>query len=399
MGLRAALRLTTATLTPYPSPLTAETLPADVALAFGVGPGISDRVTRTEAMSIPAVRRGRLIICGTIGTLPLESSRPAGAGDPTAERRLLETLDPNTTPSHLLTWTVDDLLFGGVSWWHVTERDWTTYPVAVERITAERVLVHAGRAYVDGVRVDDADLIRFDGPDEGLITGTNGRSLRTSLLLEDAVRRNARQDVPLGVLRLADGAPELSTEPGSAGDGSNRSQVDALLDAWEDARRDRSTAYLNRAVDYTALQFDAQRTQLAEARNYQATEIGRLLNLPASYLDAPSGSSMTYSNTESRRRDLVDMTLLAYLAPIEQRLSMGDVTPRGWRVRFNLRAFLRGDVTQAVESASKATGGAPVMTVEESRVELLGLPAVPVLGELPAIPAPAAAPLPTGATP
>ena len=81
MGILRALRLVddvtrpvpTATASAFPSPLT--TLPTDVAAAFGISAGTIETVTRAEAMSVPAVRRGRSIIAGSIGALPLRATR------------------------------------------------------------------------------------------------------------------------------------------------------------------------------------------------------------------------------------------------------------------------------------------------------------------------------------
>lgn len=369
-------------------------MPREVAQAFGIYPA-ADRIDRHAAMTIPGVRRGRQVIAGTIGSLPLVAVRtnPDGSVEH-VDRPLLEQPDPNTTRQHVLTWTVDDLLFYGVSWWRVLDRDDHGYPRRAERVGPERLRidVHARRVFVDDRPVADTDLVRFDGPDEGVLTN-GGRSLRTCLLLEDAVRRFARLDVPLGVLRLAEGAAELSDLPGSAGDGTDRSEVDALLDSWEQARAERTTAFLNRAVEYDTVQLDAQRTQLAEARQYQLAEVARLLNLPARYVNAPDATGMTYSNVESQRRDLVDTTLAPYLAAVEQRLSLGDVTPRGTVVRVDLSTLLRGD-TQAAVTVAEAALRMGAVTVAEVRTDYLGRPPLPP-GELPA---PTPSPTPPGRT-
>lgn len=331
-------------------------MPAEVAAAFGIN-AQTDRVDRGEAMTIPAVRRGRMVVAGTIGALPLVAVR----GGDRVERPVLEHPDPNTTRQHVLTWTVDDLIFYGVAWWRVTSRDGQDYPLTVERVAPARLRVDltAGVVYVDDRVVPDRDLVRFDGPDEGVLAH-GGRTLRTCLVLEAAVRRFARLDVPLGILRLAEGAAELT-----------RDEVDALLDEWEHARATRSTAFLNRAVDYSAVQFDAQRVQLAEARQYQSAEVARLLNLPPRYVNAPQASGMTYSNLESERRDLVDTTLAPFLAALEQRLSLGDVTPRGTRVRVDTTALLRGDTTSSVAVGESALRSG-VMTPAEVRERFLG---------------------------
>lgn len=357
--IRDLTRAAAAPLHVVPSPATVDTVPAAVAAAFGL-PGLGDDyVTRDEAMSVPAVRRGRSIIAGTLGTLPLVALRGSAER---VDRPLLTQPDRHTTPQYHLTYTIDDLLFHGVAWWEVTEREsvalGTGYPTHARRLPHSAVTLDSrGDVRVYGQPVDDANLIRFDAPDEGILRH-GGRTLRTCIMLEDAVRRFARLDVPLGALQAAEGAPELSA-----------AQIEDLLDSWESARRKRTTAFLNRAVSYTPVQFDAQRIELAAARSYQNAEVARLMNLPGRYVGASEGDSMTYSNAESARRDLVDTSLAPWIAAIEQRLSMPDVTPHGQSVRFDLAAFVRGDTATAMATAQIAIA-AGVLTADEVRAEL-----------------------------
>jgi len=347
-------------------------LPAGVAQAFGINTD-TDTVTRAQAMSVPAMRRGRQVIAGTLGALPLAALRTTGQGDTRRVERvedgatatLLEQPDPNVTRAATLTWTLDDLIFYPCAWWRVLDRDGSTgYPTHAERIRPDRVTVDtaAGRVYVDGVHVPDSELIRFDGPDEGVLTH-GARTLRTCLRLEDAVRRLSLLDIPLGVFTPEEGAEELDDD-----------EIDALLAAWTEARRTNNWAYINNAVKAQPFQFDARALQLAELRLYQTGEIARLLNLPPRMVNAPNATGMTYSNSEADRRELVDLALAPYIAAVEQRLSMGDVTPRGQRVAFDLAAFLQGTTAEILEAASVGIA-AGVLGRSEVRTEWLKRPA------------------------
>lgn len=375
VGILSALRLVEAAAT-YPvgvgtaaaSEGTVRELDPVAAAAFGIS-GDSDTITREQAMRVPAVRRGRSLIAGTIGTLPLVAYRTAPDGTVApVQRRLLQQLDPSTTPAYTLTWTVDDLLFRGVSWWRVRDRDATGYPVAVERLAPSRVAVlttrQGDRVHVDGDPVDDAELVRFDGPDEGVLS-YGAPAVRLALALMRGATRTADDDVPSMILRLAEGAPELSGD-----------EVRDLLDSWEAARRQRTTAYLNRAVDPEQVSSDAVRRQLAELWGIASSELARLMNLPASRIGAPQGSGMTYANTEADRRDLVDTTLQLYLTPLWQRLSMPDVTPNGQAVAVDLTGYLRGTTGELVAAGVQALD-AGVITRDELRTRWLGLPPLP----------------------
>lgn len=337
-------------------------LPSEVAEAFGIYPG-TDRVTRKQAMAIPAVRRGRQVIAGTIGGAGLVATRRRGDQAPQrVTRPLLTQLNPNVTNAWLLTWTVDTLLFYGVAWWLVTARDTLGYPTSVVWVQPYRVQVTTdGTILVDNVPVRDADLIRFDGPDEGLLVHSS-RAIITYTALEDAVRKFARLDVPLGWLEDVEGSLDTG-------------EVQTMLNSWEAARRARTTGYIPRGLKYVPNAATPGAMQLAEARGFQAAEIARALNLPAVYVNAPSGDSLTYATTESNRRELSDITLAPFTAAIGQRLSMPDVTPGGTTVTVDLARFLRGDLRQILDAGAVAISSGQ-MTVDEVRDQWLDLPPI-----------------------
>lgn len=339
-------------------------LPPGVAEAFGINVD-SDRVTRAQAMTIPSVRRGRQIIAGTLGTAPLVATRSiAGKPPERVPRQIIAQPDPNTTRQYTLTSSIDDLLFYGVSWWRVLERESLGFPARAERVAPHRITVDVaqGTVRIDGELVNPRDLIRFDGPDEGILV-VGARALRTYILLEEAVRNFSRLDVPLGLIE--DEVGQMEDE-----------EVQTFLDSWEVARRKRSTGYLPHGLKYRNPTFNAEQVQLGEAREFQSQEIARLMNLPAQAINAPTNNSMTYSTTESARRDLVDLTFAPFVAALEQRLSMNDVTPNGTTVNLDLTTFLRGDTKQVMDTAKVAID-ARLMTVNEIREQWLNLPPLP----------------------
>lgn len=360
------------------------------AAAFGVGSAGEHRVTRKEAKRVPSIRRGDNLVVGTIAGLPLVQRDPAGR--PVANT-LLTTLDPRTTPAWTLAQTVRDLFYGdgsenAVSWWRVTSRFATDYPATCEWVHRDRVTIELptgermGRVLVDGVEVPDRDMIRFDGLDGGLLAD-GAPIVRLALALIRAAKRTADDDWSGLILRLAEGADELTPE-----------KIVEVLTAWETARQQRTTAYLNRAIEPHNVSLNAAERQLKELWDLCSSELARLMNMPASRTGAPQGSGMTYSNTESDRRDLVDTTLAFYMTPIVQRLSMGDVTPHDHRVSFNLTSYLRGTTTELV-AAGAAAIAAGLTDAPEVRTDWLGLPP---RTDLPA-PAPAAVPAAPPAAP
>jgi hypothetical protein len=91
--------------------------------------------------------------------------------------------------------------------------------------------------------------------------------------------------------------------------------------------------FLNADVELQALGIDPAKLQLNEARQYVALELARACNLPAYFVSAEA-SSMTYSNSVSERRSLIDFSMKPILTAIEQRLSMPDF------ISFNRRNSL-----------------------------------------------------------
>lgn len=345
----------------------------------------ADNVTRKYAMRVPAVRRGRNLIAGLTGTLPLVCTRlKSDSTVETIDRPLLGTLDPSTTPAWTLTATVDDLIFYPCAWWRVLTRETVAgepigYPRTVERIDPLRVTVPLAsdpdqRIRIDGKRVADRDVIRFDAPDEGLLEH-GAPAVRLGRALLDAGIMTATDEVPSIMLRPKEGAQEPA-------DGGTK-----LVSDWQTARRERRTAYLNGAVEVEQVAYNAQQRQLTELAEWCSSELARALNLPPSRIGAPAGSSMTYTTTEADRRELLDITLAPFLTAIAQRLSMGDVTPTGQRVGFDLTGFLRGTTKELLDAGVIAVAHR-IATRHEVRTLWLGLPPKPDLTDVDPAPAP-----------
>jgi phage portal protein BeeE len=209
------------------------------------------------------------------------------------------------------------------------------------------------RVHVRGIDSTD-DMLRFDSPvaPGALVDGR--RILTTSLLIEEAVRRFARMDIPAGYLQQTGGPDMLDDD------------ILALLDGWESARARRSTGFLNPSLRYETVAFNAEQLQLVQARDANAVDIARLLNLPPMSVNAQTNGSLTYSTTESQGRSLLNQTLNPYLLAVTGRLSMPDITPRGQRVEADLDQFLRSDA-EARSRVYTAAIAAGWMTVDEAR--------------------------------
>lgn len=353
---------------------------------------------RFSMMQIPAVRRGRQVIAGTVAGMPLTVWRtdpdgrvvkrdtPAALAQPESFRPRINTL----------MWTVDDLLFYPYAWWRVVSRDPTTgFPTGYNRLEPWRVtwspdaLDATGRpiyesVYVDGQRVSDGSLIRFDGPDEGLIE-LGSKSLGLAAALERQARAYAGTDLPAIALKYT-GSGVLPKE-----------DAERIRNDWEEARAASRTAVLSAQMDAASFAADPEKLQLIEARQYEAVEVARLMNLPPRYVGAISGESMTYSTTMTERADLVDLSLRPYIEVIEQRLSMDDITPRGSFVRLDVDTFVYGSPQERATYVMTLVDGG--LTSREAGARMLNLDPADVPAQPPATQAPATpAPEPPGAS-
>ena len=79
------------------------------------------RVSRHDAMTVPSVARARNLICGTVGSIPLEYYNKR-TGEVIAPPRWISQLSKSQPSFVTLTWIVDSLLFYGVSYLLITER-------------------------------------------------------------------------------------------------------------------------------------------------------------------------------------------------------------------------------------------------------------------------------------
>lgn len=301
-------------------------------------------VSRSTALQVPAVAAARAVIVGTLAPLRLSEYGPTGAK--VTDRSWL-TYAPNAvTPwVELLTDTLDDLLFTDRAYWLALDRDRDGRPAAYQHLPAEQVTRHPdGSLEVplsshgsqrQTVPAESVITFRGPGPAGGLLTA-GARTLATAYLLELAARRYARMETPASA--LVNTGPDLTD-----------AEIDALLGSWQAARATGSTAYLNAAVRLETFAWSSRELQLVEARQQLTADVARLCGLDPASIGGPVGHSLTYATTEGNRRDLLELRLQRWLAPIEQRLTLDDVTRRGHAVRFDLGELLRADIPTRLE--------------------------------------------------
>lgn len=302
------------------------------------------RISRAEAIQVPGVKRVRDLIAGSIGGLPLNVF---SADRTESSSALLDQPEANIPRSVTMTRTVEDILFEGVAWWRVIGRDYRGFPTKVRRLDPRTVNIKKDqKVYVrrngdaqGSVEdyVPDNELIRFDSPNDPLLTA-GARAIRTCLKLDGAAAMYADSPRPLGYFSPADGADPADDEA-----------IQGMLVDWKTARQSNADAYVPAALKYNATQFTPEQLQLADARQHAVLEIARVAGVDPEELGV-STTSRTYANQFDRRKAFLDFTLGAYVNAIQDRLSMGDVTPRGTSVTFEMDAFLRSDAKSRYEA-------------------------------------------------
>ena len=338
--------------------VTAQLAPAIMNTGYGAGvysfnSGLSNfgmGMDRNTALQVPSVMRCRNLIAGVISSIDLELYKKS-TGEELESPLWLEQPDMRQPRSVTIAYTVDSLLFYGVAYWRVT----SLYaddgrPSGFEWISNTRVTVttnqygdqvdyysvNGERAPMSGI----GSLLTFQGLLPGVLD-VGGRTIQSALDIQKAAS-------------VALATPMATTVIKNTGADLPEAQISALLAAWKAARASRSTAYLTSTLEAQNIGFSPKEMAMNEASQYLATEIARLMNVPAYYISADMNNSMTYQNILDGRKEFVAYSLQPFISAIENRLSMDDITRHGNIVRFAIdETFLRADTMARLDAIEK----------------------------------------------
>jgi phage portal protein BeeE len=307
-------------------------------------------IDRISAMSIPAVNRCRNLICNTVGAMELKLELKR-TGEYLPKLPWMDQLSKNQPMAVTLAYICDSLLFFGVSYLEIESvyQD-NSYPASFNWVANSRVIPKYNKTntFIEGYQVDGAvrpmsgvgSLVTIQSMTDGLLQ-VGARVLTAALDLDRAASVAAATPMPSGVLK-------------NTGADLGENEVQGLLAAWRNARNNRSTAYLTSTLEFQPTSFSPKDQMLNEARQYMATEIARLCNVPAYYISADMNNSMVYANLVDERRQFVSLTLQSYISAIEQRMSMNDITPSTQKICIDLDSgFLRADPMERLNVIEK----------------------------------------------
>jgi hypothetical protein len=362
------------------------------AMRNGVGP-----VTREVALSVSAVQRGRNEIC-SMATLPLRLYQDENV----VPSALLRQFDPDVPNVAHLAMTVEDLAFEATAWWQVTGQDFDLYPVSVRRIAPGRVSSRRpvgpprpGDDRYVWIRSEDekswqqvsaALMIRFTSPNPGILRA-NAADIRVARQLQDLVGMYAEN--PAGREFFTD-ADDPDIDPMKDED------VDPFLSEYAARRRASPYGWIPGNVKRVDGGGGPSPKDLALADLWQQVMIGIANGLGVDPEDiGVSTTSRTYQNEDARRRDKINRMLAPYMSAITDRLSMGDVTRRGYTVRFDLTDYLKADPAGRVayyQAMQTLIGLKPEWIAQQEGIPLNALDPITPAAPAPAVPAASALP-------
>lgn len=290
--------------------------------------GGADIVDRTAAMRVAPIKRGRAILVGSIADLPLQSGAWTEGAWVSANRQPAWLNSTKTIESvwDRMAWTVDDLMFYGWSLWAL-ERSEAGTITAGARVPQSRWSFDESSPL--GIKVNDRavtdprSVILFRGPDEGLLS-CGADVIRGARAMERAWVGRVQNPIPAMVLH--------ETER----NGVTENEAKAYVKTWSEARTSPNGAvgFLPSTLNMEVYG-DTVADLFTEGRNNVRLDVANILNLPASLLDGSTATaSLTYQTAQGEFSQLTSW-LEYWLAPIESRLSMDDITPRGQVVRFD----------------------------------------------------------------
>jgi len=142
--------------------------------------------------------------------------------------------------------------------------------------------------------------------------------------------------------------------------------------AFQEATRGtREPAVLGSGLRYERIQLAPNESQFLDSMQWSSAQIAAAIGVPAEWIgSAVSGQNVTYGNREQLWSDWTARDFAPYLVRIET--GIGQLLPRGERVRHNLDAILRADLAARYASYEVAARifdatGVPLLTNDEMR--------------------------------
>jgi len=376
----------------------AEQQSLDAGAYVGGGMGWNPYISEWAARQVPALTAGMRLISGVCMQLPLRQKRGDVIVDPPATVIANPTPGPNRTIADWVDEYVSDVLLYGNHVALIGPLDSTGWPsslvpldvtsVSIARDEATWLPVYALEGVDEPLPADRIFHVAIDKRSGELkgrgvlptLSGAVGAALAADAY---AGRYFSESGVPSGV--ITDSRPNLT-----------QAQADELKAKWLlTVAGTWAPVVIPSSTTFTPLASDADKAQLVQARQWDATMVAMILGVPPFLLGIET-QRHTYTNAETEFGRFISTTILRLLKPLEQQLT-AQCLPRGNEAEFWTGALLRADTATRAQAAVSLYG-AEIVTLEEAR-ELAGFPPAGGPAESTPKPAPAPATAPSSSPP
>lgn len=294
-------------------------------------------ITRKELLSIPAFRSAIMKVAGTAGSLPYHAMDANGQP---VSHSLLAQPERERTRSVTMTRLATDLLVDKYVLWVVIDRNSDGFPTFCKHIVREKwdQDTTTGIFTVDGTKIDPADAKLFESPFEAL----TDVAAPTVWMIQKLRRRTAN---------YADNPQAREVYKPNNGIEYTDEEIDAFLDQIQKSRDEGVAGWLPGGIDMETIeQMTPEQLMLVPAMQYLVVEVARLTGVDPTWLGVDT-STRTYSNIVDERRNFLDFVVMpGVILPMEERLSLDDMTPRGHVVKANLDVFLRLNTLERMQA-------------------------------------------------
>lgn len=333
-----------------------------------------------RALALPAIRRAHDLHVSLAGSLALTQYQLVWDSVSEEYRKVylegeswFTRPDPKVTRQFIIGQTVSDLIMYGRAFWVITSRYARQGAQAPNGLPASFTWIPANDVQTpdqqpfsgqwfgmsndvqfNGQQLRTADVVQFISPVRGIVYASN-RAITIAERLDESAARFAVNEFAAGYLQQRGGGEPMSSE-----------ELADMAAGWAAARRVNAVGALNEYVEWVSFQQDPSKLQLVESRQFEALEMARIMNVPASMINAPlgAGSSINYSNQQDQRADLYTYGTKIFLDTIQETLSMDNIIPRGRHIEFDVSQFITNPFEQYDPSVDEnpMDVGAPTRT-------------------------------------
>lgn len=290
------------------------------------GDAATQPLTREAAMTLPPIVNSRALIIGELSTRPLRAIKN---GALTARQPAwLYRTNTSESPQLRLAKTFDDWIFYKDCVW-ATERGADKQITDAMHMPRDRWRLNdLGQieVTVDGNKWFPAraeDVVYLPGPFDGLLT-VAARTIRAAINLESSWANRAATPLPSILLAQREQGELDPTE------------VQAVVNGAAEARRNPNGAVMFIPYEYVAtIEGDTDSQMMVEARNAYKLDIANFLGMDAGAIDAALPKASLNYETQDGTAAVTERRLSYWTGPLEARLSMDDVCPRGQRIAFD----------------------------------------------------------------